>query len=107
MSCHLVLPRSDCGELHLHSEEPVVPPGAGAPASQADRGSGAGRTAGQRVSQQGGGLQLLGQEEEEEEEEPAGGHGEQWPLDPVSAISISWKSFRFAARFSFSHTPYL
>lgn len=73
----------------MHSEELVVSPGAGAPTSQADWGSGAGRTAGQRVSQQGGGLQLLGQEEEEEKEEPAGGHGEQQPLHPVSGISIS------------------
>lgn len=60
----------------MHSEEPVVSPGAGAPAGPADWRAGAGRTAGQRVSQQGGGLQLLGQEEEEKEEEPAGGHGE-------------------------------
>lgn len=34
---------SDCGELHLHLEEPVVSSGAGAAAVQADWGAGAGQ----------------------------------------------------------------
>lgn len=42
---------SDCGELYLYSKEPVVSSGAGAPAVQTDRGAGAGRPTGQRVTQ--------------------------------------------------------
>lgn len=42
---------SDCGELYLHSEEPVVSPGVGAAADPTDRRPGAGRLTGQRVAQ--------------------------------------------------------
>lgn len=42
---------ADCGELYLHSEESLVPVGAGDAAFTADRQSGDGWVAGVRVSQ--------------------------------------------------------
>lgn len=84
----------DCGELHLHSKEPLLSSGAGDDAVSADGWGGGGRLTGQRVAQQRGGLQLLGQKEEEEEKQHAGGFREllfkQYFLKPCRFVNM-WK----------------
>lgn len=64
------------GELCVHTEEPVLPAGAGDAAVPADGDAGAGLSAGLWLPEQAGWLQLLGPPQEKEEEELAGWAGE-------------------------------